>query len=145
MAHILVTGGTSVVGDHLLPRLAAAGHEATVLSRRPHASGTGATWQQIDAARASAWSLAPAGVSFLIHLAPLPLLARVLPGAPDSLRRVVAIGTTSVFTKSASASAKDRQLVEDQRRAEEELAASCAARGIAYTLFRQLAVLCGCR
>jgi nucleoside-diphosphate-sugar epimerase len=145
MARILVTGGTSVVGDHLLPRLAAAGHELTVLSRQAHASGADASWQQVDAARASVWSVAPAGVSFLIHLAPLPLLTRVLSGAPDSLQRVVAIGTTSVFTKSASASPKDRQLVEDQRNAEEGLVAFCAARGTAYTLFRPTLVYDGHR
>jgi nucleoside-diphosphate-sugar epimerase len=145
MALILVTGGTSVVGDYLLPRLAAAGHEVTVLSRQTHASGAGANWQQVDAARTSVWNMAPTGVSFLIHLAPLPLLARVLPGAPDSLQRVVAIGTTSVFTKSASVSPKDRQLVEDQRRAEEGLVTFCAARGAAYTLFRPTLVYDGRR
>jgi len=145
MARILVTGGTSVVGDHLLPRLTAAGHDVTVLSRRPHASGAGASWQQIDAVRVSVWSVVPEGVSFLIHLAPLPLLSRVLPGAPDSLQRVIAIGTTSVFTKSASTSLKDRQLVEDQRLAEEGLAAFCAARGNAYTLFRPTLVYDGRR
>lgn len=142
MARILITGGSSVVGDHLLPRLAAAGHEVTVLSRRPPA---GPQWRQMDAARTSVWSVVPDGVSHLIHLAPLPLLARVLPGAPASLRRVVAIGTTSVFTKSASPSAKDQHLVQDQRRAEEGMVAFCAGRGIGYTLFRPTLVYDGRR
>ena len=142
MARILITGGSSVVGDYLLSRLAAAGHEAIVLSRRPPA---GPQWRQLDAAQSSVWSAAPDGVSHLIHLAPLPLLAKVLPAAPASLRRVVAIGTTSVFTKSASASAKDQHLVRDQRRAEEGLTAFCQERGIDYTLLRPTLVYDGRR
>ena len=113
-----------------------------MLSRRPPA---GPQWRQLDAARTSVWSVAPEGVSHLIHLAPLPLLARVLPSAPASLRRVVAIGTTSVFTKSASPSTKDQQLVQDQRRAEEGLAAFCRERDIGHTLFRPTLVYDGRR
>jgi nucleoside-diphosphate-sugar epimerase len=142
VAHILITGGSSVVGDYLLPRLDDAGHESTVLSRRPPA---GAQWRQLDAARDSVWSVAPQEVSHLIHLAPLPLLAKVLPGAPASLRRVVAIGTTSVFTKSASPSAKDRHLVQDQRQAEQGLIDFCRERGIGYTLLRPTLVYDGRR
>ena len=142
VARILVTGGSSVVGDYLLSRLAAGRHEVTVLSRRPPA---GPEWRQLDAARVSAWSAVPDGISHLIHLAPLPLLSKLLPGAPASLRRVVAIGTTSVYTKSASPSAKDQQLVQDQRRAEEGLLAFCKERGIGYTLFRPTLVYDGRR
>ena len=142
MARILITGGSSVVGDYLLPRLDAAGHESTVLSRRAPA---GPQWRQLDAARDSVWSVAPEGVSHLIHLAPLPLLAKVLPGAPASLRRVVAIGTTSVFTKSASPSTKDRHLVQDQRQAEQGLIDFCKQRDICYTLLRPTLVYDGRR
>lgn len=142
MARILITGGSSVVGDYLLPRLDAAGHEPTVLSRRAPA---GPQWRQLDAARSSVWSVAPDGVSHLIHLAPLPLLTKVLPGAPASLRRVVAIGTTSVFTKSASPSAKDQHLVQDQRQAEQGLIDFCMRRGIGYTLLRPTLVYDGRR
>src|ERR1700761_1264213 len=142
VARILITGGSSVVGDYLLPRLDAAGHESTVLSRRAPA---GARWRQLDAARDSVWSVAPQEVSHLIHLAPLPLLAKVLPGAPASLRRVVAIGTTSVFTKSASPSTKDRHLVQDQRQAEQGLIDFCRERGIGYTLLRPTLVYDGRR
>ncbi|HSN17268.1 MAG TPA: SDR family oxidoreductase [Gammaproteobacteria bacterium] len=140
--HVLITGGSSVVGDHLLPRLSAAGHEVTVLSRRPAASPQ---WRRLDVAREPVWPVVPEGISHLVHLAPLPLLASVLRGAPRSLRRVVAIGTTSVFTKSESPSAKDRRLVQDQRRAEEGLIAFCAERGIGYALFRPTLVYDGRR
>ena len=142
MARILVTGGSSVVGDYLLPRLAALGHEVTVLSRQPRSE---AGWRRLDAAKDAVWDDSLAGTEALINLAPLPLLSRLLPGAPASLQRVIAIGTTSVYTKSESSSPKDRELVRQQRRAEQGLFDACAARGIAYTLFRPTLVYDGMR
>jgi nucleoside-diphosphate-sugar epimerase len=142
MTRILVTGGSSVVGDYLLPRLASAGHDVTVLSRASHAQ---AGWRQVDAARGPVWDTSLDGTEALIHLAPLTLISRVLSGAPTSLRRVVAIGTTSVYTKGDSSSVKDRQLVQQQRAAEQALQEFCAARGIVYTLFRPTLVYDGMR
>lgn len=139
---ILVTGGSSVVGDYLLPRLAALGHEVTVLSRQAH---EGVGWRRVDAAREPVWDTSLAATEVLIHLAPLPLVSKVLPGAPASLKRVVAIGTTSVYTKGESSSPKDRLLVQQQRKAEQGLFDACAARGIAYTLFRPTLVYDGRR
>jgi nucleoside-diphosphate-sugar epimerase len=142
MTRILVTGGSSVVGDYLLPRLAGAGHDVTVLSRASHAQ---AGWRQADAARGPVWDASLDGTEALIHLAPLTLISRVLKDAPTSLCRVVAIGTTSVYTKGDSSSAKDRQLVQQQRAAEQALQEFCAARGIVYTLFRPTLVYDGLR
>jgi len=139
---ILVTGGSSVVGDYLLPRLAAQGHEVTVLSRRARSEPG---WRRVDAAREPVWDDSLSGTEALINLAPLPLLSRVLPGAPAKLKRVVAIGTTSVYTKDGSSSAKDRELVRQQRAAEQGLFDACAARGIRYTLFRPTLVYDGMR
>lgn len=139
---ILVTGGSSVVGDYLLPRLAALGHEVTVLSRQ---SRSEPGWCRVDASLDSVWDASPDSTEALIHLAPLPLVSRVLPGAPASLQRVVAIGTTSVYTKGESSSPKDRELVRQQRAAEQGLFDACAARGIAYTLFRPTLVYDGLR
>ncbi|HEX4299982.1 MAG TPA: NAD-dependent epimerase/dehydratase family protein [Gammaproteobacteria bacterium] len=142
MTRILVTGGSSVVGDYLLPRLAAAGHVCTVLSRAPRAEPG---WRRMDAARERVWDDSQEGTIALIHLAPLTLLPRVLPDAPASLQRVVAIGTTSVYTKGESRSAKDRELVQQQRAAEQVLTEFCTARGIVYTLFRPTLVYDGLR
>ena len=142
MARILVTGGSSVVGDYLLPRLAALGHEVTVLSRQARDEPG---WRCVDAAREPVWDESLSSTAILIHLAPLPLLSRVLPGAPTSLQRIVAIGTTSVYTKGESDSAKDRALVQQQRAAEQGLFDACTARGITYTLFRPTLVYDGRR
>jgi nucleoside-diphosphate-sugar epimerase len=57
--------------------------------------------------------------------------------------RVVAIGTTSVYTKGDSTSAEDRALVQQQRAAEQVLVDICAQRGTAYTLFRPTLVYDG--
>jgi nucleoside-diphosphate-sugar epimerase len=142
MTRILVTGGSSVVGDYLLPRLAAAGHAHTVLSRAPRAEPG---WRRVDAARERVWDASLEGTTALIHLAPLTLIPRVLRDAPASLRHVVAIGTTSVYTKGDSRSAKDRELVQQQRAAEQALMEFCAGRGIIYTLFRPTLVYDGLR
>lgn len=142
---VLVTGGSSVVGHYLLPRLSAAAHEVTVLSRRRHDASSGIAWRQLDAARAPVWDGTLAGTEALIHLAPLTLLGRVLKDAPSSLRRIVAIGTTSVYTKRESPSDRDRELVRQQRAAEEALEAFCRQRSIVYTLFRPTLVYDGQR
>jgi nucleoside-diphosphate-sugar epimerase len=138
---VLVTGGSSVVGEYLLPRLA--GHDVTVLSRRSRPGDP--RWRRLDAARQPVWEGTLTGTQVLIHLAPLTLLPKVLEGAPVSLRRIVAIGTTSVHTKAGSPSGKDQELVRQQRAAEEGLAAFCAGRGIGYTLFRPTLVYDGRR
>ena len=142
MTRILITGGSSVVGDYLLPRLAAAGHSCTILSRAPR---TEAGWQRVDAARERVWDTALEDTTALIHLAPLTLITRVLRDAPVSLQRVVAIGTTSIYTKGDSRSTKDRELVQQQRAAEQALTEFCTARGIVYTLFRPTLVYDGLR
>ncbi|HEY4126611.1 MAG TPA: NAD-dependent epimerase/dehydratase family protein [Gammaproteobacteria bacterium] len=142
MTRILVTGGSSVVGDYLLPRLADAGHAVTVLSRKP---STRPGWRQVDAVQRSVWDASLDGTEALIHLAPLTLIGKVLPNAPGSLRRIVAVGTTSVYTKGDSYSAKDRELVQQQRAAERSLGEFCATHGIVYTLFRPTLVYDGLR
>jgi len=142
MTRVLVTGGSSVVGDYLLQRLAAAGHGCTVLSR---AVRDEVGWRRVDVARERVWDASLEGTAALIHLAPLTLMPRVLREAPASLRCVVAIGTTSVYTKGDSRSAKDRELVRQQRAAEQALTEFCATRGIIYTLFRPTLVYDGLR
>jgi nucleoside-diphosphate-sugar epimerase len=142
MTRILVTGGSSVVGDYLLPRLAGAGHACTILSRTQHDEPG---WRRVDAARERVWDVSTEGTTALIHLAPLTLIPRVLRDAPVSLQRVIAIGTTSVYTKGDSRSVKDRELVGQQRAAEQALTESCSARGIVYTLFRPTLVYDGLR
>lgn len=143
MTRVLVTGGSSLVGDYLLPPLVADGHSVTVFSRRTRAV-PGVDWRQADVARIPLESLVT-GADALIHLAPLPLLMKVLPGLPGGIAHIVAVGTTSVFTKADSRSESDRRLVEQQQRAERVLTDFCRERGIRGTLLRPTLVYDGRR
>jgi len=139
----LVTGGSSVVGDYLLPRLAVDGDQVTVFSRRPRI-GQDATWRQADVAREPLRGFV-SNADALVHLAPLPLVVPVLPGLPESVTAIVALGTTSVFTKAEARSEPDRRLAEHQLRAEEALRNHCERRGLHYTLLRPTLVYDGRR
>lgn len=145
MKRVLVTGGSSLVGHYLLPRLAAARCETLVLSRRgPGQSAPGVSWMQADIARRIPWPDF-AGFDALIHLAPLPLLPGILADLPPSMRHIVAIGTTSVYTKLGSAASRDRLLVEQQRAAETALVEFCTEHSVRFTLFRPTLVYDGVR
>ena len=60
--HLLLIGCTGLVGRGLIPMLQAAGHQLTVVSRRPSPdslrtdAGTDLTWIQADPAAASSWA-----------------------------------------------------------------------------------------
>jgi nucleoside-diphosphate-sugar epimerase len=144
---VVVTGAASQVGCFLLPRLAGSGMRVMAVSRRPGPeaaavfgpawAGHGVTtWIQADLERPldSAWS---DGCDTWIHLGPLQLVSRVLgAGAAPSVRRVIAFGSTSRFTKAQSAHPRERQLAAELEAGEAALARSCAERGIDWTLFR---------
>lgn len=143
MKRVLITGASSVVGDYLLPRLAAEGYLVTAFSRRPRI-GYGATWREADVAREPLKGFV-SNADSLLHLAPLPLLVPVLPGLPETVTTVVALGTTSVYTKAEARSEDDRRLAEQQARAEEVLRAHCERHGLRYTLLRPTLVYDGRR
>jgi len=65
MATVLVTGGTGVLGSHLVPRLEARGHDARRLSR--HASGPGAV--RGDVRTGEGIEAAAAGCDVIVHAA----------------------------------------------------------------------------
>ena len=143
MMRVLVTGGSSVVGDYLLPRLVADGHSVTIFSRSNRVAPD-MDWRQADVAHAPLKGLVPSADA-LIHLAPLPLLTRVLPGLPDGVSRIVAVGTTSVFTKADARSEADRRLAEQQQEAERVLTDFCRQRSVRVTLLRPTLVYDGRR
>lgn len=135
---VIVTGATSQIGQFLLPRLAAAGYRVFALSRRPPPAAMGAaiTWVQADVATPA--PLPDIGaVRTLIHLAPLWLLPGYVESAARlGVRRVLAFGSTSTFSKLDSSDAKDRALAARLAAAESECVQSCSAHGIDWTLFR---------
>ena len=130
----IVTGASSLVGDFLVPRLLAAGTPVTALSRRPAPAPppAGLTWQIADIGHPL--PRVPAG-AVLFHLAPLWLPASPPrpPGRERRVRRVVALGSTSRFTKARSGSPRERQVAADLSAAEAALHASS---GLDWTVLR---------
>jgi len=145
---VIVTGASSLVADFLIPRLLAAGFLVHALSRRPAPApprGPGLTWLRSDiAAPLEAVRLPEA--SALFHLAPLWLLPPLVPRlAERGLKRLVAFGSTSRFTKDASSDPEERDLARRLAEAEASLAAACDESAIAWTLFRPTLIYDGRR
>ena len=146
-ASVVVTGAASQVGFFLLQRLAEAGCRVVAVSRRPQAQavasfgegwpgGGAARWIQADLEQPAddSWT---GGCECWIHLGPLRLVPALLEsGRAPSIRRVIAFGSTSRFTKARSTHPREQRLVADLEAGEAGLARSCAAAGIGWTLFR---------
>lgn len=134
---VIVTGATSLIGDYLLPALVQAGFQVHAISRNPPAASNppGLHWHRLDISTApclKAW-----GAEFLIHLAPLATLPPLLENLADSpMKRLIAFGSTSLFTKCQSGYQKERLMVHGLQEAENKLADFCTRHGIEWTVFR---------
>jgi nucleoside-diphosphate-sugar epimerase len=132
---ILVAGASSQIGRFALPRLVAQGRAVHALSRQPPAPAeAGVVWHRADLLGGP---LPDIGADAIVHLAHLALLPPLL-GAPCAarVRRVVAFGSTSVFTKQDSPDPRERAVAAQLAEAEQTVADACRARGIAWTLLR---------
>lgn len=133
---VVVVGATSIVGHFLLPRLVEAGYEVSAVSRRdaPSASPAGVAWQRCDVAGEEP-RVTPGAV--LVHLAPLwlapPLIRRLASGR---LRRVIAFGSTSRFTKAGSTDPVERAVAARLATAEEAVSRECGAASVPWTVLR---------
>jgi nucleoside-diphosphate-sugar epimerase len=137
---VIVSGATSQVGYFLLPRLAKAGFRVHALSREarlPHyAIHPLITWHQTDIS--DGWKdPVIQSVPHYIHLAPLWLLPDILDTLfHEGVRRIVALGSTSVFTKADSPNPQEHEVARKLAEAEETLIAKCNKHLISWTLFR---------
>ncbi len=136
-APVLVTGATGVVAPALVRRLLAAGERVHAVSRRGrHEDRENLSWERADLSRPES-PLGPARIGTWFHVAPLWLAPALVSGlAARGLRRVLAFGSTSRFTKSRSPNPREREIAERLARAEDAFAAACAAQGVAWTVFR---------
>ncbi|OOG44685.1 NAD(P)-dependent oxidoreductase [Polaromonas sp. A23] len=133
---VFVTGATSTIGSLLVPMLKEHGAAVQLLGRRPQESVRGLVWSPLDLEHNAA-ELPQCETETLIHTASLWLL----PGWLEKfnargVRRVIAFSSTSRFTKQASTSAYEFEVVNKLIAAEEHVAAECERLGMAWTIFR---------
>jgi GT2 family glycosyltransferase/nucleoside-diphosphate-sugar epimerase len=138
---IIVTGATSQIGHFLIPRLREAGYAVHAVSRQFPLAGAVADdaefWHRIDIARDTDALSGIIGATALIHLAPLATLPNLIDiAARTGVRRILAFGSTSRYSKLASADQQEQRWVTELIESEAALEAKCAANGITWTVFR---------
>jgi nucleoside-diphosphate-sugar epimerase len=129
---VLVLGGSGQIGHFLLPRLDAAGHAWLAVSRQPPPHD--ARW--VEGHLPDGMPPLPP-LHAVVSLGPIDLLASWLadmrlPGVPH----VIATSSMSAETKRESAVPEEREVSRRLRDAETTLIATCASRGMPWTVFR---------
>lgn len=134
----IVTGATGLIGHYLLPLLAERGFAIQAISRRPRPLSASrepraVRWVVMDLERPVA--VDPAHC--LIHTAPLWLLPELLrTTASEGVKRLVAVSSTSLFTKRGSGTPKERETTRRLIEAETVVETICRERRIRWTIFR---------
>ena len=136
---VFLTGRTSTIGPLVIPLLLAQGVEVHALGRKPlgaQEGKPGLSWSPLDLADPHP-AMPDVQAGTLIHTASLWLL----PGWLEKfhacgVRRVIAFSSTSRFTKQASASTYEQEVVNRLIAAEAHIAAECERLGMAWTIFR---------
>jgi nucleoside-diphosphate-sugar epimerase len=133
MKRWLVFGLSGQVGVALRAALAAGEAELVAVSRQPPADAAGLRWIRGELGPELAVG---EGFDAVLSLGPLDHFSRWFEHSGLAPTRVVALGSTSVHSKSASPDPAERELAARLAQAEARLAAACAARGSACTLLR---------
>ena len=130
---ILVIGASSQIGQFLVPRLRAQGESILCLSRNAPDGDTG--WIRGALPDAMPASLPP--LRAIVSTGPLDHLATWLSsGHLEGIPHVIATSSMSAESKRESDVPIERDLSRRLRTAETLLSASCASRGMPWTLFR---------
>lgn len=128
-------GATSMVGGSLLPLLTRAGWRVDAFSRRKLPPGdTGVTWRLLAPA------LPPQGgekIEYWICVAPIWVLPHYF-GLLEACgaRRVVALSSTSRFTKGDSSDSGEQEIAEGLAAGEDKLRAWAESRGVEWVILR---------
>ena len=130
-----VLGATSLVGRHLVRRLADVGFEGLCLGRRRgpawYETPPGFAWRAVGADEA----LGLPASTILFSLAPISALPALL-ARTTGAERLIALGTSSVHFKARSSDPAERALARALKQAETEVRTLCADRAIGWTIFR---------
>jgi nucleoside-diphosphate-sugar epimerase len=151
---VIVTGSTSLIGDYLLPHLVEKGFEVHAISRTPRFNenvyspeeagrlpcdeilqGQKMIWHQLDISQNS--PALPRQAHTLIHLAPLAILPPLIDHlASLGIQRIIAFGSTSLYTKQNSGYQREREMARKLAESEQQIAELCAKHHIHWTVFR---------
>jgi nucleoside-diphosphate-sugar epimerase len=130
----LVIGGTGLVGGYVVEHLLRRGQRPLAISRSQPGTSD-ADWIRGDLRRPNELDLPP--FATLYCTADASLLATALPGLFNpSLRRVVAVSSTSVITKQDTEVAAEREIIGRLAEAEREIATACEQNNIGWTILR---------
>lgn len=131
---LLVLGATSLVGRFFVPLAAEAGRDVICVSRDAPPPGVAGRWQQADLT-APELELPPAAQA--VCLCPIWLVPPALEAlAAAGVRRIVAMSSTSRFTKTQSSHPAERAVAERLAQSEAALMAFCDAHGMLWTVLR---------
>lgn len=132
-----VLGAGSIVGKILLPMLGQSGRRVLAFSRKEHAdSGGGVEWHRLSQSPGAAQELR-GEVSRWICLAPIMVLPDYFPLLEaHGVQRVVALSTTSRFTKERSSDLAEQALANRLVRGEEQLAQWAEKNGVEWVVLR---------
>jgi nucleoside-diphosphate-sugar epimerase len=128
----LVFGGTGMVGELIVERLTQSGDTVIGVSRRP---GQRRDWIVADLAESNTLQLPKVDVIF--SAVPTWLFAKAFPNILRSEpKRVVAIGTTNLFTKTDSSDETERASIQELVDAEHQIIRQSEALGVEWTILR---------
>jgi nucleoside-diphosphate-sugar epimerase len=132
-----VTGATSSVGRLLVDQLLTTGYTVHAIGRRMATPelGPSTAWHQHDLTQMEAFPHFTARVLF--HIASIWLLPdRLEQFHANGVQRIIALSSTSRFSKANSSSPAEQAVAESLARAEDAIATTCERLGIAYSIFR---------
>ncbi len=137
---LVILGGNSLIVSYLLARLQRRNRSALVVARRPVTVPDGFALLELDVLDRQGWS--PPEGAVVISALPLPVLVLALPGL-SGVHSIIAIGSTSRFSKHESADAGERQLAQALEDAETALIAWARDHAVRYTILRPTLVYDG--
>ena len=131
---VAVLGASSLVGSYLLEQLEGAGYEVHAFSRSPMVTDNiGVTWHT---SIVSSLNDLP-NLRLCVCVAPIWVLPGFFPQlAASGVRRVVALSSTSVFTKEHSSDAKERRLSQKIAGAENDFKEWAQLHGVEWVILR---------
>ena len=132
---VMLIGANSQIADFLIPRLIETGFFVTAVSRQPppNQNTAGLRWVKADVSH----QLPTLEGDALVHMAPLwmlpPVLDELLAGG---VKKVVAFGSTSVFSKARSTDPKEVLFSERLKKSEDAIGKKCTLAGVPWTILR---------